>query len=396
MNLIYFVHDLNDPAVHRRVRMLHAGGAVVTLLGFHRGLPPATVDGTVPLPLGPTADARLWQRAVAVLRTALSTPRWRSLFVGADAILARQLETLVLAAFARRLLAPSVPLIFECLDIHRLMGDPGVSGRLLRGIERRLLSRCQRLLVSSPHFVRAHFARVHRRLPDVSVVENKALTSEFDAPLAPERDRQRPSGPPWRIGWFGVIRCARSLRILAELALAYPGMVEIIIRGRVATSVVPDFDAVVAATPGLSFGGPYDRARDLPRLYQDVHFAWAVDFYEAGSNSDWLLPNRLYEAGLFGALPIACENVATGAWLAERGVGVLLRGDPAQAVKQFIGTLDTARYGTLQDALAGLPQSTFVYTRDDCQALVDTLSRCGTEALILNHGPFTTVNRSAS
>ena len=103
-----------------------------------------------------------------------------------------------------------------------------------------------------------------------------------------------------------------------------PGSVEIVIRGRVATSVLPDFDAVVAATPGLSFGGPYDRARDLPALYGDVHFAWAIDFFEAGSNSDWLLPNRLYEAGLFGAVPIACRDVATGAWLAERGLGVLL------------------------------------------------------------------------
>ena len=69
------------------------------------------------------------------------------------------------------------------------------------------------------------------------------------------------------------------------------------------------------------------RASDLPRLYGDMHFAWAVDFYEAGSNSDWLLPNKLYEAGLFGAVPIACRDVATGAWLAERGVGVLLEGD---------------------------------------------------------------------
>src|SRR5271167_361389 len=118
MNLIYFVHDLNDPAVHRRVRMLHAGGAVVSLLGFYRGEPPLEVDGAVALPLGRTSDARLWQRTVAVLGAALSAPRWRSLFAKADAILARQLETLVLAALARRLLMPSAPLIFECLDIH--------------------------------------------------------------------------------------------------------------------------------------------------------------------------------------------------------------------------------------------------------------------------------------
>jgi succinoglycan biosynthesis protein ExoL len=373
VNIVYFVHDLNDPAVHRRMRMFHAGGAVVSLVGFHRGAPPAAVDGVVPWPLGRTADARLRQRALAVLGAALSIPRWRVLFSGTDAIVARQLETLVLAALARRLLAPSVPLIFECLDIHRLMGASGLAGRVLRAVERSLLARCQRLVVSSPHFVRAHFARVHRRLPEVTLVENKALTFEFDDPLVPEQSPQHPPNTPWRIGWFGVIRCARSLRLLADLALACPGAVEIVIRGRVATSVLPHFDAVVAATPGLSFGGPYDRARDLPRLYADVDFAWAIDFYEAGSNSDWLLPNRLYEAGLFGAVPIACQDVATGAWLAERRVGVLLEGDPAKSVETFIRTLDAARFKALRASLAALPKTAFLYTREDCRALVETL-----------------------
>jgi succinoglycan biosynthesis protein ExoL len=375
MNLVYFVHDLNDPAVHRRMRMFHAGGAMVSLIGFHRGEPPAEVDGTVPLPLGRTGDARLVQRAIAVLGAALSIPRWRSVFVSADAILARQLETLVLAAFARRLLMPRAPLVFECLDIHRLMGASSVVGRTLRSLEHRLLGQCQRLVVSSPHFIRFHFAPVHQRLPPVTVVENKALTFEFDS--RPRAEPRVPPGPPWRIGWFGVIRCARSLRILAELATAHPGEVEIVIRGRVATSVLPHFDEVVAATPGLSFGGPYDRARDLPRLYGDVHFAWAIDFYEAGSNSDWLLPNRLYEAGLFGAVPIACRDVATGAWLAERDVGVLLDGDAAQSVAAVIRSLDAARYASLRAGLAALPEAAFLYTRDDCRELVETLVQCG-------------------
>ena len=374
MKLVYFVHDLNDPAVHRRMRMLHAGGAEVNLIGFHRGAAPATVDGVAPWPLGRTADARLWQRAAAVLGAALSVPRRRSLFAGADAIVGRQLETLVLASLARRLFAPSVPLIFECLDIHRLMGASGLAGRMLRAIERRLLAGCQRLVVSSPHFVRAHFARVHQLLPDVTLIENKVLAFEFDAAKPPER---RPPGAPWRIGWFGVIRCARSLRLLADLALACPGAVEIVIRGRVATSVLPDFDAVVAATPGLSFGGPYDRARELPCLYADVDFAWAIDFYEAGSNSDWLLPNRLYEAGLFGAVPIACQDVATGAWLAERQVGVLLEGDPGKSAATFIRTLDAERFAALRSGLAALPQTAFLYTREDCRALVKTLVRRG-------------------
>lgn len=373
MRLVYFVHDLNDPAVHRRMRMFQAAGAAVSLLGFYRGTAPAQVAGVVPLALGSTADARLWQRALAVLGAALKAPRWRRVLGGADLIVARQLETLVLAAMARRVYAPSCPLVFECLDIHRQMGSPGLVGRLLRGVERRLLARCQGLMVSSPHFVRQHFQPTHERLPKVTLFENKVLALEFESALGLGRV-ERPFGPPWRIGWFGVIRCAVSLRILSELALAFPGKVEIVIRGRVARSVLPDFDSVVAATPGLSFGGAYDRATDLPGLYADVHFAWAVDYYEAGGNSDWLLPNRLYEAGLFGAVPIACRGVATGEWLAGHQAGVLLENEPGRAIRTFIEQLDAAQYASLKTQLRAIPAAAFLYTDNDCRVLVQSLT----------------------
>ncbi len=373
MKLVYFVHNLNDPSVHRRVRMLHVAGASVVLLGFCRGEPPTLIEGIAPVRLGRTEDSALWQRAAAVLSGLLALPRWRGLLANTDAIIARQLETLVLAAAARRLHAPAAALIFECLDIHRLMGASGPVGSLLRGIEGRLLARCQGLMVSSPDFVGAHFARWHTASVPVILVENKVLAPERDE-LVAAAVPARKQGPPWRIGWYGVIRCVRSLRLLADLAIAWRGRVEIIVRGRVWHPIRPVFDSVVAATPGLAFGGPYDRRHDLARLYGDVHFAWAVDFYEAGGNSDWLLPNRLYEASLFGAVPIARAEVATGAWLAQHGVGALLKGDVATALNAFFAKLDTTRYAALARALAALPDSALIHTAADCESMLQGLT----------------------
>ena len=89
------------------------------------------------------------------------------------------------------------------------------------------------------------------------------------------RRHARPA-PPWRIGWFGIIRCARSLDLLADLVRAHPGLVEVDIRGRPARDVLPGFDHIIAATPGLVFHGAYDRKGDLPYLYSDVHFTWGA------------------------------------------------------------------------------------------------------------------------
>jgi succinoglycan biosynthesis protein ExoL len=356
--------------------MFHAAGAEVRLLGFCRGPVPRDVEGIVPVPLGQTSDAKMIHRAGAVLRAATRLRQWAPAFAGTDAVMARQLETLVLAALARAIYARRATLVFECLDIHRLMSGNGIASTVLRAIEGRLLRMCQGLVVSSPDFIRAHFARAYFHLPPVTLLENKVLASERGDPS----DAARPAGPPWRIGWYGIIRCAASLRLLAALATTHPGEVEVVIRGRVARTAVPDFDAIVAATPGLSFGGPYDRTHDLPALYGGVHFAWAVDFFEAGSNSDWLLPNRLYEAGLFGAVPIAVADVATGAWLARHHAGALLEADAATSLEALFASLCSDQYQSLETAITCIPESAFLNTPQDCHDLVQRIVKRGVMA----------------
>jgi hypothetical protein len=43
----------------------------------------------------------------------------------------------------------------------------------------------------------------------------------------------------------------------------------------------------------------------------------------------------------------------------------------------FIRTLDDARYGALRAGLAALPEAAFLYSREDCRQLVETLVQSG-------------------
>ncbi|TIW13849.1 MAG: glycosyl transferase family 1, partial [Mesorhizobium sp.] len=55
LHVLYLVHDVSDPAVRRRIIMLKAGGAQVTLAGFRRiASPVADVEGLRPIDLGAT------------------------------------------------------------------------------------------------------------------------------------------------------------------------------------------------------------------------------------------------------------------------------------------------------------------------------------------------------
>jgi hypothetical protein len=375
VKLAYFVHDLSDPAVTRRVRMLQAGGADPIVLGFRRvDVAPETIAGAPAIDLGRTYDARLGHRAKATALAALRSGRWREMLAGAQVVMARTLEMLAVAQAAKRSCQLDAALVYECLDIHRLMLGDGLKSRAMRAVEAGLMRRSELLIVSSPAFLDAYFEPrqgVGSRLPlQTLLVENKVLELGGGQAAQPPPRPPRQPGPPWRIGWMGAIRCRKSLDILARLAARRPDLVQVTIHGRPAYTEFDDFDAQVAALPNVSFGGAYTAA-DLPRLYADVHFSWAIDYMEEGLNSSWLLPNRLYESPRYGATPIALAGVQTGRYLADHGFGVRL-GDPSE-LEAFLEELTPQAYASLRRRLDAVPQSAFVAGDQDCRALVAAL-----------------------
>lgn len=371
----YLAHDLSDPAIARRERMLRAGGASTRMAGFVRAgrQVPSFAGGPAPLVLGRTQDARLAARALLVGRSAATRmDDLAAQFEGVDVLIARNLEMLVLAARLKRRMARagSAPrLVYECLDIHRLLTAPSPAGRALRLVERLTAGAVDLVLTSSPAFVERHLGAAFpgRTL----LVENKV----FVPPGAtPEGAPPTPAGPPWRIGWFGALRCRKSLDILSALADRCEGRVEVILRGMPARDVFPDLEAEVAQKPHIRFEDAYDAGRDLPEIYGEVQFAWCIDYFEEGGNSAWLLPNRLYESAFHGTVPIALAAVETGAFLRRRDCGVTLGEAPKDDLLRLFRDLTPQDYRMQLDALARQPRRAWSADAADCAALVRALT----------------------
>ncbi|HEY4032077.1 MAG TPA: glycosyl transferase family 1 [Caulobacteraceae bacterium] len=380
MKVAYFVHDLGDAAVAKRVWMLRAAGAEVCLAGFRRTAePPASVAGIAPLDLGRTQDARLLSRAGSVLGNLALAPMRGRFLAGADVVLARNLEVYAVAAFARALHAPRAKLAYECLDVHRLMLSQGLAGRALRGLESRLLARSGALIVSSPAFLSEYFGPFQRLSQrqglTALVVENKAYPDAGAAP-ALVATRKTPQKAPWRIGWYGMVRCRRSLDFLCGLARRRPDLVQVDIRGKPSYTEFDDFDRQTAEVPGVTFGGPY-RPEELPALYGALHFNWSVDYFQDEGNSRWLLPNRLYEGGRFGVPPIARTDSETGRWLQAHSLGALFE-RPEAELEAFLDALTPDAYAAMRARHAAAPQALFVMGPEDCERLLAAI--CGPEA----------------
>ncbi|WKL59047.1 glycosyltransferase [Asticcacaulis sp. ZE23SCel15] len=367
MRVLYLVHDLEDAAVRRRTLMLEAGGARVYLAGFRRSQKPADDSGKV-IDLGETRNGAFAHRAA---KTITSAPSLIRALKGErpDIIIARNLEMLFLARQVARRFSPAPVIVYESLDIHRLLLRRDFIGALLRGAERSLMSRASLVVTSSPAFVENYFAPMQNLTLPVFLLENKVLDLSGRSVGVPAGKK---TDGVITIGWFGALRCRKSLDLLSAFARLMAGRVKVVMRGKPAYNEFEDFDAQIAAEPYISFGGPY-RAEDLSALYAQVDLTWAIDFFEEGQNSKWLLPNRLYEGSRYGSVPIAMSGTETGKFVSRHGIGLTLDEATPQALMALFETLTPDRLSALRAALKACPPSLFTATRDDCVGFVDRL-----------------------
>lgn len=385
----YFVHDLQDAAVARRIGMFHHAGHDVQVTGFYRrDTAPTQVQGAPAHNLGRTRDGGFKARVVRILANMVFAGVLDRGAAGADVLVARNLETLVLAVRVRR---QGQRLVYECLDIHRLMLGQGMVGRAMRGIERWAMRRLDLLVVSSPSFLDAYFRGISGYGGQALLVENKVPAYARDAVAAPQMDDMAPGqaplgtpGEPWVIGWFGMLRCRKTLAMLAHIAASSGGCIRVIIAGKPSPAEFPDFAAQVAAMPGVSYEGPY-AASDLPRLYGRLHFVWSIDYFEEGMNSRWLLPNRLYEGIAHGAVPIALSDVATGQWLARRGIGLRLR-SPVEELSALLAAMSFAEYRQLRAKVAAVQSRDVLLLPDEHAECVAQI--LGTQPVVPAHQPY--------
>ena len=357
--------------------MLRAGGAELTVAGFRRSNTPVhRVAGVPTLDLGQTFDGRLAHRAAVVARRCADAGALRAVTRSADVVLARNLEMLAIAAAARRAHAPEAKLVYECLDIHHAMCGSGPLSVALRALEGALLRSCAAVIVSAPAFVTEYFEKRYRRLPPMLLVENKvlALAERVARPAA----MTRPAAPPWRIGWFGNLRCRRSVDMLKQIVREAQGTVEVVMRGRPSAHTLADLPALIADEPRMRFGGAYTQG-ELASLYAQVHFVWSVDYTDEGLNSDWLLPNRIYEGSFFSTPAIAERRKAVGAWLADKRAGLLVD-DPVLDTLRLLTGLTHDGYRELEQRCRSIDTPAIAFDREACGRLVAALRDVGAGA----------------
>lgn len=382
LTVAYWGHDRRDSTLRKRLRMLRDAGLPALALTFDRGEGPGeSLAARRDVDLGRTADAAHGQRVMALIRAVGAATRILgeterqekpAAEGGPDEIfIARNLDMLLLA-IASAALRPRRRrrIVYECLDIHRALSAKGAKAALLRWVERRALARTTRIAVSSEAFISEFFAPRQGWRGPVTLLENRlyAPDAEFERPTRPMASE----AGPLIVVCAGMLRCQVTLDIFKAAAAAMGDRVLFRLHGKVQDHAIQDFDAQIAPYPNIVYAGPYRFPEGLAEVYGGAHLVWAQDLWRRGGNSDWLIPNRLYEGGFHGVPAVAVAGSETARVTERRDWGyVLENAEPETAIalfERFCAPEARAALLAHQGRLLACPRSDFETTPDRAMA----------------------------
>ena len=114
----------------------------------------------------------------------------------------------------------------------------------------------------------------------------------------------------------------------------------------------------------------------MSRFTSAVDFNWCFDFSASGANSTWLLPNRIYEGGLFHCPALAFEGTQTGEWLKMNQLGEIFREDLYEQLHAFFSSLTLEKWQAMEAKCAAAPDRLFAGEGDyeELAAALDSLA----------------------
>lgn len=371
---IYIGADATNPTLILRIRSFLRAGVDLTAFTFRRHkFNTAYRPEWHNVHLGDTVDRNYVRRLPTLFRGLRRLLEEREVFRAADFIYARNIDLLILGLLARRLTGSSAKLVYEVEDVQEVFFKDTFSGRLFRRIERWALKHTDLLVPLSPGFMRGYFEPVQSYDGPHYILENKLQLGDLaDVPTEKGRAWEEITDR-WVIGWFGTLRCPKSMKLLEEIAERLGDKVEIYTRGYPTETGLDAYMEIVNRHPNWTYEGEYTIPDDLEEMYGRVHFSWCLDFLDEHGNSPLLLACRMYQGGFYGAVPLVIEGTEMDRWLDRAGVGHAFGAPYAEKIAAFLEAVDPKDYRAERADMIARRRDLFLEDGRDTRGLLETI-----------------------
>lgn len=351
---------LGQPRHSKRVDMLKEAGFEVEVAAFERDYHRGRVPNCPVTSLGKIEHGKYLRR---LFKLVAALPKLRRCVRRNNVVYASGPDMAFISLVAGIFLR--VPVVLEVGDIREIQTTPGITGAVVRALDRWLTRRCMLLVSTTVQFVNEYYRNwLHAKTPAL-ILENKlehAYVERVQEELRAAPGDAPRSGRPLRIGYFGLLRCPWSWRMLRELALRKPHDIEIVVAGY--PTDPPDIVEQIKAVPNARYLGQYKSPDDLARLYGGVDLVWAC--YPPIGPHDWNLrwarPNRFYESCCFGRPLVSRDGSCDAVDVARYDIGFVVRdSDDARVVEQ-LANITPQEVERWQHNSRALPRRVYAYT----------------------------------
>jgi len=339
----------SDARIQRRLTALGRLGIEPTVLAFDRPYYPGKAIAGVES-LGRIEHGKYLSR-IRPLLSAL--PRIRAACASADVVYAFGTDLLALGWLATRGRRRKPKFVYEVADIHPTLVGRGIRAAVMRAFERKLLRDASLLVVTSEAFVTEFYNGIQGVSVPYELVENK-----------PELGRLEVSAPrtcqpetPITIGYFGVIRCERSWRVLRRLAEQGQGRIRIYLRG--VPLNIPNFEREASECRWVHYGGPYVAPDELPSMFDRIDLLWVAHRVDDNNSLLWNRTNRFYEGCAFQKPIIGQTGTQDGKVVGDKGLGPLVDLADPDAVIDRLLKITAGEIARWQSSMSRLPRSVY-------------------------------------
>jgi len=267
----------------------------------------------------------------------------------------------------------NVQLVYEVGDIREILIGKTPINNLARFFEKFLLRYVSVLVVTSEAFYTEYFRKVQNaKSLKYHVIENKIdpdIMSDVHSQELAEKENKE-----FTIGYFGVLRCTRTLEILKMLAEKGKGIMKIYLRGLPGLKMQKEYDELVS-TEGVVNEGPYIVPDDLSEMYNTVDLVWACYPYQGKKTGNWCWAKtiRFYESCYFKKPVFVQSGTEDCKTVEQYGIGICLDLENIEKTVEYILSTSEDEISEWEKNINELPVHVYLYS-DEHEKLITLLT----------------------
>ena len=346
------MQTLGHPRDSKRIKMLLDAGFLVEAIGFSRNShigrnPDCNVDV-----IGKISDGNYFRRTLILLA---SLKKLKLRLRECEITYVSGFDMLFLTVLVKKLFKLRFSIVYEIGDIRDIQTKPSILGRATRWLDRLMIKQVDLVVATSVGYVKGYYSKWLGENPKYHIIENKLeFKSEDQKNIYPIVKKAKIT-----IGYFGVLRCSRSIEILCMLAKSQPENFEVMIAG-----VFQDqsFMRLISNVTNIKYFGTYESPNDLHMLYSKVDVVWACYPFpnDVDQNWKWARTNRFYESCYYSTPMIFLKGSGDENSILKYEIGMPIQNHNDDIVLDQFSHLNWANIEKWHKAFKDVPEAVFL------------------------------------